>query len=262
MRAIAAAILLLASLLIIPGLHASGEPAAKQGIFFSVPFNCGTEGRKEFCLADSFKPALNAILVCDWGICTAKTGAAFIYQYAEEFEATRLEGLGECSRATEVGRFLGHFDVAIIGTQPAAVRVVSPMHEASAISKDMELKARAVAKSPTPEPCYSGPRELHKYVSDSPPKALRVGNAVLLIFQYTKENLGAEGPPVLLINDDIFRLCGLCPSSPLFFFVNDKLHLAYWATVSCCGCGDSNFFVYDLSDAAPEMVYSNGNFSD
>ena len=146
MRARAAVVLLLIILLIVPGLRAYGESVAKPGILFSVPFNCGTEERNEYCLADSFKAALNVVLVSDRSICTAKTADAFTYQYVEDIEATHLAGLGECSPATKNTRLLGHIRYRNHPGRSCGGRHAAPIEETFVTSKDAELKARVVPK--------------------------------------------------------------------------------------------------------------------
>ncbi len=77
------------------------------------------------------------------------------------------------------------------------------------------------------------------------------------------EFLNQDGLPVLVLKDNAFLLEGSCAfRSPFFFSVKEKLHVSYWATVACCGCGDLNFFVYDLSGESPKLVYDNSHFSD
>jgi hypothetical protein len=265
MRVVGLAVLcLFAAVLSALGSYSYGEPARQTGISFSFPYNCSNErqgtGRhtKKFCLADSLQAGLNVVLVGDKGNCSAKTADTFTDEHAgREFEATHLTGTGNC--LTE-GNKKG-FHVAVVGVDPSVVHVVEPRNDKSPLPEDIELKARKVASSGYQKLEAGRPRKWD--VADSPPDVFSVGNVAFLLFQCTDEFLNQDGLPVLVLNDNAFLLEGACASRPPFFFsVKEKLHLAYWATVVCCGCGDSNFFAYDLSGELPTLVYRNSDFSD
>ena len=69
----------------------------------------------------------------------------------------------------------------------------------------------------------------------------------------------SDGLVLLFFNNEFFELKGGCTTKPVFFFVNDKLHLAY--DENGCGSGRLIFFVYDLSDGSPRIVYANADLS-
>lgn len=146
---------------------------------------------------------------------------------------------------------------------PQVVRVIEPKTDESFLSAEIELKARKFASSDYPRKLASSEYEGSiADVADSPPKVFGVGNTAFLLFECTSELWNLHGLPVLILNNNVFPLNGLCVSdSPFFFSVKEKLYVSYWATVTCCGCGDSNFFVYDLSGKSPKLVYENSNFS-
>lgn len=249
---------------------AHGETGPKGNISFSVPANFDHEGRKQPCLADSLKPGLSVVLVGQTGTCGAKTGGTFTYEYTTNFKATHLMMSKKCSLHWAEEGPTERIPIAVVGVGPAAVRVVPPKDDKAPIPKLIELKARLLAKSPNSDPCHPRPSSgIHKAIAGAPPRVIRTKDATLLIFQcvdpHAVENGDAalyDGPPVLYMNNDVFRLCGACSDSSLFFTVNNRLYLTYSATGSCCGCGDSHFFVYDLSGKTPNEVYWNSNFSD
>jgi hypothetical protein len=248
--------------------RAYAEPAKEPGISFSVPYDCTErelikrKGVKTFCLADAFKAGLNVVLVGRERYCKAKTAGTFtddlsVSHQDSPVKATRLAWTRRCSIREDAK----DFDLAVVGVDPDAVEVIEPQ---TCHPLDLETKARLVAKSP-PDPCDSPGHQrcFQEYVADSPPAVFRLGDATLFIFKYTEENFGDDGPLILAVRDKVFRLSGTCIySRPFFFTVNNKIHLAYWATVGCCGCGDSWFFVYDLSGESPQLVYENGDFAD
>ncbi|MBI5249667.1 MAG: hypothetical protein HY912_09245 [Desulfomonile tiedjei] len=244
---------------------AYSEPAKEPSISFSVPFDCGdVDDRGELqartlCLADSFQPGLNVVLVSNEANWSSKTSDPLAYEYANyEFEATRLLGV-EKSLAADWDEKLS---IAIVGVDTSAVRVLEPRGDRSSLSKYVEMKALRAAKRRAKEGCAFERNQLHRYVGDSPPDVFRAGNAAFLVFRYNEKLSNEYGPIVLLIQNEAFKLCGSCTyTPPLLFSVNERLYLAYWATVSCCGCGDRAFFVYDVSGAVPTLVYENSHFS-
>ncbi len=255
---------LLALVLTAPGSYAEGRPVEGTGISFSLPFSCGGEAgdkrkaNEVICLADSFKAGLNVVLVSGKARCTGKTAGTFVNEHlGHEFDATYLTGTAEC--LTEVDNTW--YEIAVVGVALSGVHVVEARNDKSPLSQEMEAKARKVAK--TGYKALSAPGEHVKDVADSAPEVFRAGDAAFLLFKCTDEFLNQDGLPVLVLNNNAFLLEGSCAfRSPFFFTVNNKLHVSYGATVACCGCGDSNLFVYDLSGESPELVYQNSDFSD
>jgi len=252
-----------ASILLVLYSFACGETRGKSEVSFSVPFACHME--EPYCLADSFKVGLNVVLVGRSGICIAKTGEAFKYEHhVEDFEVTRVVGTEPCPVFKDEKPF-EEYHIAVVGTDPAMVNLVSLKDDKSQVPKEIELKARELAA-----PKMKGPQRLSDMrrvpisLSDAQPKVLRTRNVTLLVFDLWADGEPWQpGPTVALMNGKVFLLDGACTySEPTFFSVNDKLYLTYHATVACCGCGDTNYFVYDLSSGTPKMVYSNGKFSD
>jgi hypothetical protein len=247
---------------LILGSWAYGHPAAKPEIRFSVPYNCETDrGDRTRCLADAFKPGLSVVLLNEERVCGAKTADAFTEKLSRDFRATRLTGTDECIAVKDNET---DFDIAIIGAGTEAVHKVSVKKDGAPVPKEMELKARelAVPRIEEPQRLIDGTR-VSVGLSDAQPKVFRTENVTLLIFQLQEDGEPSEpGPTIVLMDGKIFRLEGACTyGKPTFFFVNDKLHLTYAATVGCCGCGNLNSFVYDLSSGTPRQVYSNDVFS-
>jgi len=260
MRGLGITIFSFAALLSGLGCYSYGEYA--EPIFvFSLAYQCGAEenGKKTetLCLADSFKKELDVVLVTAKSHCSARTGDTFADELAtggQEFKATHLKGTENCHLEDK-------FSVAVVGVNPSRVNFVDATSDKSPLSKEVELKAREVARSGYQNLAESADPEVN--VADSPPDLFRVGNTAFLLFRSTEEFLNEDGLPVLVLNDNAFLLQGTCAFGPPFFFtVKEKLHVSYWATVSCCGCGDSNFFVYDVSGESPKLVYKNSDFSD
>jgi ankyrin repeat protein len=249
-------------------LKEHGATVIEAKISFSVSFNCGAdEGSRPRCLADAFKPGLSTVLLGKKGICGAKTADSFYldtpWACSPGFEATNLSGAEECA-ATEERKSWGWI-MAVLGVEPTAVRLLSPKNDNSPVSKEIESKARKLA-APEMDP----PK---KIVDDSsvpiglvkkPPRALRMGDITLLTFQLEADGEPWEpGPTVVVKEGQVFLLEGACTyGEPMFFSVNGRLYVTYHGTVNCCACGDTNFFVYDLSGETPEMVYANSSFSD
>ena len=239
------------------GPFSQGEAVKGPGISFSLPYKCSKDEKTEaesLCLADSFKAGLKVALVSKKGNCIATTAGNFTDErLGSGFKVTRLTGAENCLNGAEP-------DVALIGIDPSAIHVVEPKNDKSALSKDMELKARKIASAAYKE--MRNPDSVAD-VADSPPDVFSVGNTAFLLFKCTEDFFNQDGLPVLVLKDKAFLLGGACAlKSPFFFSVKEKLHVAYWATVSCCGCGDSNFFIYDVSVESPKLVYQNSDFSD
>jgi len=170
MRMITLAILSLFALLLgVLGSYSYGEPVEKSDISFSVPYRCGTEKSEKsehtdsICLADSFEAKLNVIFLGKKGNCCAKTTDTFTDEHASyEFKATHLTRIGNCLTEDDQKRF----SIAVVGVDPSTVHVVEPKIDKSALSKDVELKARKIASS-----AYQEIRAIQEVrdVADSPP---------------------------------------------------------------------------------------------
>jgi hypothetical protein len=244
-----------------------GDPTAKPTLSFSAPFNCSSEERSGRCLIGKFKAGLNVVLVSQTGICRAKTADTFAYTQPiadYTFPVTRLIGLEECLKVRSGDPALGPFDIGVVDTDPPVVRLVKIQDNKSPIPKDVELKARKLALSAKSDPCLK-PHKLSKvsqFISDAPPDVFRTKYATFMVMQCFKDAPQENGPPVLFMRNKIFRLCGACSDLPVFFTVNGKLYLTYTTTIYCCGCGDLNFIVYDLSGPTPKRVYWNGSLGD
>ncbi len=242
------------------GSYSCGESAEEYQISFSLAYHCFPEDNdkngSQFCLADSLKPGLKVVLVSNDVKCSAKTGRTFT-PLDNDPKSTRLEGTEKCLTEHRDGGG-GSLDattrLAVLGVDASAVRVIEPKTDKSFLSAETQLKARKLASS-----VYEGWRSMD--VSDAPPDVSHVGNTAFLLFD-PSEASDCYGLPVLVLNNNVFSLKGHCVSNPPFFFsVNEKLYVSYWALVACCGCGDSNFFVYDLSGKSPKLVYKNSSFS-
>lgn len=247
---------------------AQGEPVAKHDISFSIPFLCrGTEGRWKDCLSDEFKAGLSVVLVGLTGNCSATTADSFTWENElnyQEFQVTRVVGSGECFTPgveTEIGRF----DIAVVGADLTAVRVIPPRKDKSPVPETTGLEARKLADSYI-KLNFKGSN--HPSISDAQPTVLRAENVTLLTFELrATDETGTipwePGPTVALTDSGVFLLEGTCTyGTPIFFSVNDRLYLAYDVTIGCCGCGNSFFFIYDLSSGTPKKVYENGKFAD
>jgi hypothetical protein len=237
------------------GSYSWAEFAEKSQISFSLAYKCSTQendnnrpplsrsssrSSRTFCLADSLKSGLDVVLVSKDTKCSAKTGETFTEVLSNEFKATRLKGTEKC--------LIG--DIAVLGVDASVVRVIEPKTDESFLSAEIKLKARKFASS-----------EYDVEVADSSPDVFGVGNTAFLLFE-PSEVSPLYGLPVLVLNNNVFSFKGLCASKPPFFFsVKEKLYVSYWATVACCGCGDLNYFVYDVSGKSPKLVYRNSNFS-
>ncbi len=239
------------------------ETPGDSKISFSVPFACKTDKRdRALCLTNVFQPGMQTVLLGEQGTCEARTEETFVWAEDKGLRATRLSGTEKCFPIGD-SRSVNYF-VAIMGVEPSAVIVLEPDADNSPVPKEIELKARKLAL-----PKIKGPRRLSDMtrvpigVSDAPPNVFRTGNVTLLNFELTLGGKPWEmGPTVALTNAGVFLLEGACTGNPIFFSVNGRLHATYGGTVFCCGCGDSNSFVYALSNGTPKMVYQDSFFSD
>lgn len=263
---------MLVVLLLALGACAHAEPAAKPGASFAVPFNHWAPRRglnlpdkcEGLCLTGSFDPGLHVVLINKKGACTAKTGERCTWQdpYHEPAKGTKLSGTAECFTAWATEEtLLGSFDIAVVGADPAKVRLVPLNEDRSPLLKDMELEARRLIEPSETEGDLCGVKRFEVSIADSPPRVYRVGDATLLIFRQTSPRVDSEyGPAVLLLNRNFFRLCGRFTFEHFFFLVDDKLHLLQKEN-TCGACGEQLFVVYDLSET-PKVVYENSDFSD
>jgi len=126
-------------------------------------------------LRDRFKPGPNVVLVSEKGLCTAKIVGPCTYS---EFNYRNQKG----SQLVADGKCPGDFKVAVVGVQPAAVRLVPAKEDKSPLSKNLESRARQVlVKSLTEQQRYSRVGYGPKLLSSSP-KVLRATQAALLLF--------------------------------------------------------------------------------
>jgi hypothetical protein len=245
----------------------NGKSVTKTGFSFSAPFNCSSEERNGRCLVGKFKAGLNVVLVSQAGICLAKTAETFTYTQPisdYSFPVTRLIGSKECLKVRSGDPAIGPFDIGVVDTDPPVVRLVKIQDDKSPLPKDVELKARKLALSAKSAPCLKSPRYniIPQFISDAPPHVYRTKYATFMVMQCFKDAPQENGPPVLFIHNKIFRLCGACSDSPVFFTMNGRLYLTYTTTIYGCGCGDLNFMVYDLSGPTPKRVYWDGSLGD
>ncbi len=255
-----------AYLLLLFASCAYAEPVTEPEVAFSTPFICETaRGTETRCLAEAFKPGLSAVLLGGGGICGAITAEAFTYEHhTADFEATRLSGTGKCFAVQKNEHWFTDFQMALVGVEPAMVRQVSAEADRSPVPKEIEREAKKLAAAYLQErQKISNWAGIGIGISDDY-RVLRTDDVKLIIFNLLTNGQPSEpGPSVIVKQGKVFLLEGSCTyGAPLFFVVNDKLHLTYTATVACCGCGDTNFFVYDLSGETPKKVYHNWKFSD
>ncbi len=242
MRAMIAVVLSLGAILSCnAGAH--GEPASQPTISFAASVNVPDKGKR--FLLGSFKAGLTLTLITNTEICRAKTGATFSFEHMGPdnlIEATRVVGIEECPKPSRI---------AVVGVDPTRVRLIQPQDGQFLIPRDVELRARRLVEreGSDPESWYS--------VTGSRPDVLMVERFTYLRFHLKGEE--SDGPALLFFNNEFFELKGGCTTKPVFFFVNDKLHLAY--TENGCGSGELIFFVYDLSDGSLKIVYANADLS-
>lgn len=223
-------------------------------IRFSLPFFANPAAvctkYPEICLADSIPDCnLNVVLLSKQQICSAVTLFRFMFEGpagGPEFEATALDVSGKCRNLA----------VAVLGGNAEEVRIIPLTEEQSPAPRDMEGKARQLLKDWTTTSTKAdefGDISQNPLL-DSSPKLFKAGHITMLQFAVDKEG-GENGPVVLSLNGQLFRLDGWCTEGHLFFEVKKKLHVSY--RLRCCGCGLENLQVYDLSGQTPEKVYEN-----
>jgi hypothetical protein len=238
--------------MVLPGLFNSfafAEGAGNSGVFFSVadhwqPGLHSTAEKLEGRFVQGwFNPGLDVVLIGEKGICTAKTGRTvrFVETKGPTTKGTVLVGEQGCH---------GDFDLAVFGVERSAIHLIPTRHDASSVPKDLVSKARRLLKS-TPNLGDSLP------VSQSPTNVVRMGHVALLSFG---RGWTGYGPSVLVVNNNIFPLAKQLVDRPLFFSINNKLHLTcLWA-----GGNVARIYrvVYDLSGGAPKKVYDELKDSD
>lgn len=163
------AMIALASCLVVGLSPASGgcnEPSADSGISFALPFACHMSERiwpftdpcKGLCLPGSFMAGIDVVLVNKTGVFNTKTSDPCTYRHlGEVVKSTQLADTDKIFAQRDNGRRLNSTIIAIIGVDPAAVRVVSPSDDRASVPKKMELKARRLALKtvPTGRECVS-----------------------------------------------------------------------------------------------------------
>ena len=244
MRAMIAVVLCLGAILS-SNMGAHAEPYSQSTVPFAAPGNIANKGTGY--LLGSFKAGLTVTLITETGICRAKTGATFSFEHMgpdDLIEATRVVGVEECPKPATI---------AIVGVDPTRVRPIQPQDGQFLIPRDVELRARRLVERKGSDP------ESPWGVSDSRPEVLKVERFTLLRFHLKGKGEEKHGLVLLFFNNEFFELEGWCTTKPVFFFVNDKLHLAY--AEGGCGSGELIFFVYDLSDGSPKIVYANADLS-
>jgi hypothetical protein len=221
------------------------EPPAQPRIFFGAPTT--DDKGKNLILLRSFKPGLNVTLLSTTEICKAKTGSALKYQTPS--------GDGKATKLVEIEKSPKDPIIAVVGAEAESVELRLPEQDPVPLPKALERKAGRIVGWP-PEKTIEGEA---CPLSSSRPIRITVGHVTLLNF-LLKDTDGSGGPAILLINNRLFRLEveGDNLNRPVFFTVNDKLHLAYVAFG--CANGYNAWKVYDLSDKSPKMVYCNGDF--
>ncbi len=249
--------------LLLFGSSACGEAPGAPEISFSYPFACDKE--EPYCLADSFQAGLDVVMLSKSGMCASKTGKSFKYEHhVEDFQVTRVVGTEDCPVFRDEAPF-GDYRIAVVGADPEAVQLAHPSNDKSPVSKEIESKARQVAAPEIDKlQKIADLSQAAIRLSDTPPKVIRVADKTLLTFALTMNGDTWEpGPTVVVTKAGVFLLQGACTyGDPIFFSVDDRLYVAYTATMSCCACGDINHLVCDLSTETPDMVYLNSNFSD
>jgi hypothetical protein len=195
-------------------------------------------------------------LVSSTDVCSAKTSYRFHYQVpgGGEFEGTVVQTSEKCQAGY----------VAVIGVDARAVRVIPQEADQSPAWEDVERKARALLNLwiRTSDKADEFGDISQNRLSKSPPKVLKAGPVTMLKFELNGDipEQRRQGPVVLWLKNQLFRLEGWCTADHIFLAVNDKPYIAY--TMQCCGCGVRILYVYDLSGDLPEKVYENDKLSD
>ncbi|HKQ30240.1 MAG TPA: hypothetical protein VJS66_03045 [Burkholderiales bacterium] len=215
---------------------------------FSTAFACG-EKNENVCLAGPFDKGITVTLLKkdNSGICTAKTLGKFDYDGVDRsYTGTRLGISGACT---------GPFSFVVIGVDPALVHLNLGKSNASSLGR-LEKQARGLLAARQKSFAPEG----HIYqISDAAPKTLVAGKAVLLVYE-TKTD-AVFGPYVLFIGDRSFvsEVDQWCTTSHNFFYIRDRLHLAYFE--AGCGGGYSKALIYDLTSGTPKQIHTNAKVS-
>ncbi len=242
-----------------------GDAEKESGIFFSVPVDCSLVGRKGIRLGHAFSEGLNVVLLGAMESCRAKTRKTFTAEYFDAgtygpdalSKETYLVYGDECSAAGDNKMWSGNFRTAVVSADPPTVHLIQPKDDTSPVPREIESKARRLVEFSEWDPCSYKSRRVGVGIADSWPEVIRAENVALLMFHLIvfagepEEN----GPAVLVVDNHVFRLTGCCQRGPLFFSVNDKLHLAYEESRCWWRCGEQTFVVYDLSSGRPEVVF-------
>lgn len=244
-------------LLLVMSFYASGGTPVPTKVSFSLPFTAlwsdlggsRPDWAGRIALSNSFDSRLKVAIISKWRVCRAKTGRQFRYSEpghevtgSSGFGATLLEETENCP--------IGGGEIAVIGVDPMAIRLVTTREGSSTVPKRLVLKARQLLG---PEFGTAGERWL---ISDAPPKATRAGRTTLVQFRLVVPVPGQESNvfcSALILHGRIFPLEGRCTYGHIFFTVNRKLHLAYWNVA--CGWGWQVMTVYDLSNGSPKKIH-------
>jgi hypothetical protein len=236
-----------------------GSPEKSQNYSFSLPFFTSQDDPNQsyppVCLADLIPLLSEVVLVSRERVCDARTTFDFKYEIPSgvKFEATALDGKPECLKGA---------DVAVVEINAEAVRVIPLKEQKDPPSKDIESRARTILKDwmkTSVEP--DEVRDVKENpLSNSSPGSLKAAQVEMLQFSVSNKKGGADGPVVLFINNQPFRLGGWRQDGHIFFSVKDKIHLAY--TLRCWSSGKQVLYVYDLSGPEPKKVYENNKLSD
>jgi hypothetical protein len=246
------------------------EPTKQPDISFAIPRSCPRQKPRwpfkdvcaSLCLAGSYKAGLDVVLVCRTGIQSTKTSAPCNDNHSGKLiRSTQLEDIEK-----DVKPLSWRGNIALVGVDPTAVRLVPGTLDPSPLPEEMEREARQLLRA-TYDP--RGPNTYFgsAYADNpSPIRVFRAGKATLLRFTHSEMldssyaqiggQHGMNGPLVLFIDHKAYRLPGACTSDPLFVRVNDKLYLSYDAS-ECCTCSllILHVLVYDLSGTSPKEVF-------
>lgn len=262
MRALTAAISYLLVVLSV-GLGVCDEPAKKSDITFGVPslctkllpfiaaetFRCDCKG---LYLDGSYEASLDVVLLGKAGIFCTKTASACAYRHPSGPTVT-LTPLADTEKFPD-RQLLEYANVALVGMDPAEVRLVPLNQDTLPLPVRMEQEARRLAgfspgaRNPNQQARERGYGTIFE---SSPTIILRAGNSALLSFEPERRSPGEHGLLVLFINDKGHRLPGEHTTMyPFFFTAKDKLYLAYnipWLSLRT--------LVYDLSGETPQQVF-------